>query len=227
MDNSKHTLDPEKFRRTSRQAALASAVGAIVVFGSLGYGAVKLQDLTQTLKAKREELEKVEVDLRTKKEEAEQKKKQLEEVTKKLDDTRNALDYAAVQLGESNYSLARQALVRTIESNPDTGDIVPRIYIHIRSESQKRKTRQIAENLKEKGYDVPGIEIMVDKGPRNTQVRYFRNSEENEAAEFVDILKELGVKDVKIQYIKGYEISPVVRRRNYEIWFGHSSLGER
>jgi hypothetical protein len=93
------------------------------------------------------------------------------------------------------------------------------IYIQIRLDQSKAKAQQIQQKLKEQQFDVPGIE-MLDVGPTtNTEVRYFRKSEENGANDIVRILQSLDVQNVSAKYISGYGNSTKVKSKQYEIWF--------
>src|SRR5260370_30055217 len=55
---------------------------------------------------------------------------------------------------------------------------VPRVYIHIRDESQRPAAQTIEKALESKGFTVPGIQ-KVNTGPNKTEVRFFRSSEED------------------------------------------------
>jgi len=96
--------------------------------------------------------------------------------------------------------------------------LLPRIYIHIRAEEDRKFSASVAEKLKAGGFVVPGIERLVDRGPPSAQLRYFRKSEEPEAKRIVDLLKSGGV-DVSPRYVAGYEASDKIRPGHYELWF--------
>jgi septal ring factor EnvC (AmiA/AmiB activator) len=213
--------DIEKLVRASRRSALVGLLGLLVVILAGGYSYYELSSLQEQIEQKKSQLEGLNDEL-------EEKKKQVDEVSKKLDEMSKKLDVlnsALYEVGTTNPGLAKQALNKAIESEPDAAGVLPRIYIHIRAESQRSRAKQVADRLREKGYVVPGIEILVNIGPSTTQVRYFRGSEEKRANEIVHILKELKVDDAEVKYIRGYETS--VRRGQYEIWFGPHSLSER
>ena len=99
----------------------------------------------------------------------------------------------------------------------DTAQQPRYIYLHIRNEQQRPEAQQIATQLEEKGFVVPGIQL-VDTGPANTQLRYFHTSEQSQAVEMVRILHNLNV-DAKLQYISGYEYSTKIPKSHFELWF--------
>lgn len=99
----------------------------------------------------------------------------------------------------------------------------PRIYMHIQQEADRLPARAIASHLAAKGFAVAEIEHMVDGGPRLSQLRFFREAEQEEASEISKILEGLGV-GVELTYIAGYEESRSNRPRRYEIWFAAGTL---
>lgn len=123
---------------------------------------------------------------------------------------------------ELNPKQAQKTLEATLNSNPEAAAL-PRIFIHIRAESQHTAARQVAGILRQKGYSVPGIQILVKLGPDETQVRYFHSTDEAQAQEILDLLVSSGVKNVakKPNLIAGHED---IRPRQYEIWFAPNSL---
>lgn len=99
-----------------------------------------------------------------------------------------------------------------------------RIYMHIRNEGQRNTAKVILEKLDKKGFATPGIEL-VNVGPgAQTEVRFFRKSEETEANEIAAFLKGLNVSDAATAYVPGFENSTALRTRHYEIWFSPNSL---
>ncbi len=52
----------------------------------------------------------------------------------------------------------------------------------------------MADAFRQSGYVVPGIQILVESGPGETQVRYFHPADEAEAQKILDQLIASGVK---------------------------------
>ena len=124
----------------------------------------------------------------------------------------------AVSEAEPKQSKVRQVANEVAEEADARAKLLPRIYIHIRAEEDRKYSASVAEKLKTNGFVVPGIERLVDRGPSSSQLRYFRKSEEPEAKRIVDFLKSNGV-DVSPKYIAGYEASDKIRPGHYELWF--------
>lgn len=122
----------------------------------------------------------------------------------------------------ANPKQAQKTIDDSVSSNPEAG-VHPRIFIHIRDNSQRPAVRPVAEALRQQGFVVPGIQILVDSGPNQTQVRYFHPTGEAEAQKILDQLTASGVKNVapKPNLIPG---QLEIRQRQYEIWFAPDSL---
>jgi hypothetical protein len=103
-------------------------------------------------------------------------------------------------------------------------DTAPRIYLHIRSPAQLKVAQHITAQMKKKGYVFPKAEILVEKGPQQTQVRYFRRTEASEAASITALLTQVHRQQATTSYIRGYEDSPLIRSRHYEIWLSPDAL---
>lgn len=93
-----------------------------------------------------------------------------------------------------------------------------RIYLQIRSDSQRDAARKIQEILKENHFIVPGIEKLAS-GPTTTEVRYFRNNEAEQAQKIADLLLQQKIAGVTAKYIAGFENSKNIRLGHFEIWF--------
>lgn len=90
----------------------------------------------------------------------------------------------------------------------------PRIFIHIRSEEDRRRARQLGQRLEASGFIVPGVERLTDIGPDSAQLRYFRAEDEAGARGIAEQLARVGVR-VEPRYTGGYEMRP----GHYELWF--------
>jgi hypothetical protein len=107
---------------------------------------------------------------------------------------------------------------------PPKAEHSPRIYIQIQGEQQPKRLQSIQEALRKNGFVVPPFEL-VNIGPRNnTEVRFFRSKESNEADRIVKILQAQRVPNVRPQYIPGYEKSKRIPSGQYEIWFAPGAL---
>lgn len=99
----------------------------------------------------------------------------------------------------------------------------PRVYFHIRSESQRTQAKHLADEIETSAnVIVPGVQY-VDAGPSSTELRYFRNVDEPEAKHIATALSTLGLK-VATKYVQGFETSTRIRPRHYELWISSGDL---
>jgi hypothetical protein len=92
----------------------------------------------------------------------------------------------------------------------------PVVYLHIRRESDRSIAVQLASHLVERGYQVAALEHIADRGPRESQLRYFLADGEEEAIGLQGILAGMGT-EVTLVYLPGYE-GRGADRPHFEIW---------
>ena len=125
---------------------------------------------------------------------------------------------------------ATQAVIRVAQQDSNTAQAVkeafsnvpPRVYFHISKEGQRSEARDIETKLekamKDIGLVVPGVELRP--GPKDTELRYFKKAEKEEAQSIVSVLSQLGINAKLIDLSKRYENSTGIRPRHYELWLG-------
>jgi len=123
-----------------------------------------------------------------------------------------------VRLVEKVSSLNQSLIPKANQS-----DIKPRVYFHIRDESQRAQAKQLADKVESlANVVVPGVQLL-DKGPSFTELRYFKSTEEQEAKQIADALSSLDLK-VLTKYVPGFESSNKIRPRHYELWISSDGL---
>ena len=117
---------------------------------------------------------------------------------------------------ESNKSTINKVL----EKNPGAAEAIPRIYLHIGDESERKQAEKIATKLQVGGFIVPQIENVGQNAARTTELRYCQDKGQQDD---LDKIKELLLADVNIKV----EIRPpltipscnyVSSVRSYELW---------
>jgi hypothetical protein len=120
---------------------------------------------------------------------------------------------------EEKTSLLNQSLM----PKPDQANLKPRVYFHIRDESQRTQAKQLADTLESRAnVVVPGVR-RVGTGPSDTELRYFKSGEKQEAEQIANDLTSLGLK-VETKYVPGFESSNKIRPRHYELWISSGDL---
>jgi hypothetical protein len=93
----------------------------------------------------------------------------------------------------------------------------PRVYIHIQDERQRENAGQTEELLERNGFIVPGIELVSNAKLVRNELRYFREWEKDDATAVVNALRQkLDIGEPKL--IKGFENSPNIRPKHFELW---------
>ena len=106
------------------------------------------------------------------------------------------------------------------QSNPErvttAAEKRPRIYSQVQTEAQEQQLTPILRAMAEKGYLTPKV-ARVSVGPRETELRYFRTTEQPKAKEIADELARTGLKATP-RYVGGFEQSPEIRLNHFELW---------
>jgi hypothetical protein len=132
---------------------------------------------------------------------------------------------SAVVAAEPQESEVRKVADEVAQEANAKVRFLPRVYIHIRSDEDRERARAVAERLKELDYVMPGIERLVDKGPENSQLRFFRPDEEEEANRILGLLRKMGI-ELELKFIPGYQQSDAIGPGHFEIWFARGEPRE-
>ncbi len=101
-------------------------------------------------------------------------------------------------------------------------DIPARVYFHITQESQRTPAKALASRLITQlvaiDLKVPGVQRV--SGPENTQFRFFKAEEKEEAQRIVASLRTLDIRVVLVDLSSRYQNSKNIRPRHYELWLG-------
>ncbi len=123
----------------------------------------------------------------------------------------------AVLEGEATNSEVHKVADEIVVESKIRARQLQRVFIHIRSESQRQTANAVTEWLKEEGYIMPGIELLREKGPARNQLRYFKKAEEKEARIIAGILAKHSI-EVTVVYLKRYEQSGTIGPGHFELW---------
>ncbi|HEV7745826.1 MAG TPA: tetratricopeptide repeat protein [Pyrinomonadaceae bacterium] len=98
--------------------------------------------------------------------------------------------------------------------------LTPRIYMQYGGdEGTKGKALAAYKKLGSVGYTLMGLANM-DSVPQDTEVRYYRKSDSKDADEIVSLLRSMGLTEANAKYLVGFENSPKIRPRHFEVWIG-------
>jgi len=135
-----------------------------------------------------------------------------------------SLRHADAQLNEliqQNVQDAAQSYERTSSPIQRSAESA-RLWVHVRNDRQKEigeKLLKIVTNGNVEGRKIEAKPIqLVDVGPNNSQLRFFKREDEKEATELVEMLRkyipELQLRDLSSQYANVVWL----KSGHYELW---------
>ena len=121
---------------------------------------------------------------------------------------------------ESTRPHIQAQITRAIDKSK--AETAPKIDLQIAEESQREGVRDLQTDYIKGGYVAPGIENVAKLGaviPKETEVRYFREEDKEEAAKIAAQLAKEGVtaKPVEVKQ-NGNE-----KARQFEVWFSRNA----
>ncbi|MEZ5552413.1 MAG: hypothetical protein R3E82_16125 [Pseudomonadales bacterium] len=220
----------EELRKGSIYSLIFVVLGVAFLVGSVYYSATRLSPLEEQIRS-------ISKDITLKSQELELKTKEIE----KLENTRDFLESEAniLRANKDGLLLEIQGLedkLSSVKQKVEARDyseaqvelekpLPARVYIHIRSILQNRLAGRLAGKLSEAGIVVPDTSILVDYGPKQSQLRYFRRAESAEAQKIMATLQS-GMPDVawNLSYMEGFESSTDIRPLHFEVWLDPCKL---
>jgi hypothetical protein len=98
------------------------------------------------------------------------------------------------------------------------------VYLHIAAEGDRLAATAWQGLLGQAGVAVPGIELVGGRAPADSELRFFRKADADEAGRIADRLRRAGLR-VRPTYVAGYEASTRVRPRQLELWLAAEAIG--
>jgi hypothetical protein len=104
------------------------------------------------------------------------------------------------------------------DAAPAGGTPVATVYVQVATDEQRREWVQRGQFAKELGYLVPGIEVVGSRAPSRTEVRYFRDTDEERrlAEQLVASLKDRTNTDATAKFVPGFEGR--TKPKTLELW---------
>lgn len=108
------------------------------------------------------------------------------------------------------------------EASAALASIPARVFVHIASEAQRAKAKDIVSTLQQRGFVVPGIENVAGKAklPKNTNVLYFNAEDEPAAEAIAELLREKGVAGANARNVTRFKVKP----GSLEVWFSTEAM---
>jgi hypothetical protein len=205
----------ERLARSSRVVAFWSGVGALLILSALAYSGVHL---TRVQKKTQE----VEASLKSKQAELAAKQAKLKEVDAQLAKAEQTAHIYGLTL-ETVYKKSPEettaAFKQAVSEVPGTAGIT----IQIAYQSQLKKAKEIAAQLRSFGYEVPPDETIEIRGvqhiSKENYVRYFFSSDEALAQQISNKIRAMGI-DVQTFSLVGAPGLGEIHPRNFEFRLG-------
>ena len=197
------------------RGVLIPLLGAVIGLGSWWQAHVKNQETEQQAKLLQEDRDKLQVKVQELEASAEQLRVRLAanvpaggSVAAEV----QAVDAIRRDLQAIGQRSEARPAITEMPSPPETpaasrATPVATVYVQVANSEQRREWQQHSEIARELGYAVPGIEVVGSRAPSRTEVRYFRDSDEERrlAEQLVAGLKERTGTDAVAKYVRGFE----------------------
>lgn len=113
------------------------------------------------------------------------------------------------------YSSSSGASPRTNGTKHSLRNTPVALFIHVRSSAQRTQAERLVKPLAAQGIHVTGIKVL-GRGPAESDLRYFYAGDAHNTAQVVRALRKLGVAEVRVKRIAGFETRATPRQ--YELW---------
>ncbi|MBC7779270.1 MAG: ATP-binding protein [Proteobacteria bacterium] len=104
-------------------------------------------------------------------------------------------------------------LVKGVSGAPATATVV---YLQVPAGQNRAEAQSVQKQLQGAGYKAPGVEG-VSVSPRNFELRYFREEDENSARKVAELVRRWTSSDLRLVRVPGFETRS--RLQQFELWF--------
>ncbi len=134
-----------------------------------------------------------------------------------LPERASTASFARTELSALAVAGRQSSLLATLEARDAA--VRPLLYVHIGDESQREEANAIQLAAKRQNFIAPGVENVKGKAqlPRQTQVRYFRESDRADA-ERIKVLLESNAGEKQVQLVALFSLGKRVTRNVIEVW---------
>ena len=201
-------------KRERRSTLLATLLPVLIVIALVLVAGSRLMKANQELQVSNAKLTEEKADLDAV---VAQLNARIETLEKEKTDLQDTLTWVKK---ESARPHIQAQITKAIEKSET--ETAPKIDLHIAAESQREDVRDLRTDYIKDGYVAPGVENVAKLGaviPKETEVRYFREEDKEEAAKLAAQLAKKGVnaKPVEVKQ-NGNE-----KARQFEVWFSRNA----
>lgn len=214
----------KKLQNISKIIGVLSFGAFIILLIFLGYLSHSIHDDIST---SRDELIKQNEELENKNAEIFNRQAEINKLDQELVNKKELVNAQANVIQDISKDTTKAAIKKVIEKNPNAAGSLPRVYLHIEDESGREKIEKISEKLQLGGYIVSKVEIVGAIAPKDSQLRYCRDKEQqDDLVRIQQILNEINV-SIKILPIPDWIDCKNVAVRSYEFWLESNTANQR
>lgn len=206
-------------KRERRSTLLATLLPVLLVIALVLVAGSRLMDANKKLQQLNGELKTANADLKREVSDRDAVVKTLTAKIDALESDKANLQAALTKVATSARPQIQTWITQTIEKSGT--ETTPTIDLHIAEEDQRDPVRHLQSQYIKTGYLAPGIENVARRGariPQQTEVRYFREEDKDEAAKIAMQLARDGVKATPVMVKKTAE-----QPRQFEVWFSKNA----
>jgi hypothetical protein len=134
---------------------------------------------------------------------------------KQVEQSKSALTNSIIKTAEEKNA--------TLTETQQTVSLPPRIYFQLSSENQRARADKIAAALRGLGFTVPAYQIVGDRAPNRSEVRWYQPANEADLASVTanrdKALQKCREVDGQNWFLKEVRTAPSSRPNHFEIWF--------
>jgi hypothetical protein len=207
-------IEEKNLDQLQRISKIIGVISLIAFFVLLFFGSYQLMHLNGQISSASSELAQKQDMINAQEQQIKENEVKLEAQRKKITVTGDALkDVLKIS--------SKETVNKVFNTNPGVAQSIPRIYVHIGNESQRKEAEKIAEALQLGGYIVPKIENVGDIAPPINQLRYCKDKgQQADVDNIKSILTGSGTAvDVRAPMTMA-SCNNVSSVRSYEFWLG-------
>jgi len=197
--------------------------GAVLVFvvflGLITFSYFQWREIERQIAAQRETLKQQTDTLKQQQQEMKQNQEKIDAQKALLDSFANVFREVDARTTGTQGQENQRTIELSIPKDVNARQVPARIYFQIAREDQRRHAAEVARQLQDGGYLVPGIENVGRKASGPTELRFCATDDtaKKDVDDITNLMAKLSIK-VKPQVIRSG--CGNVRPRHYEIWFG-------
>jgi Sec-independent protein translocase protein TatA len=205
-----------------------SKIIAVLSFGAfiilIIFGAFQLREIAEANR----ELDRIKQEIANKQAEIAELDRTLANKDKLLQSKDNQIEAQTNTIKEVFKESDKSTINKVLEKNPVAAGALPRIYLHIGDESERKQAEKIAKTLQSGGFIIPQIENVGQNAARSTELRYCQDKgQPDDLDKIKKLLADINMKVDIRPPLKIPSCSNVSSVRSYELWLESDARNQK